>query len=264
MPDMTVAENIAMARLPLKKRLRAARRRRSRDAGRRARAAHPARLSRRSIPTRRSPRCRSPSGASSRSRARSRATRALLIMDEPTAALTEQEAELIFRIVRRLKATGAAVVYISHYLREVFAIADRIVGAARRPQRRRLRHPRPDPPANRRGDARQRGRRSVRFPDPRERPARRCFRVRGLGLDRRLAGVDLDLARGEILGVFGLVGSGVETLGRAIYGALGTRRRGAIRIDGAPYRAALSDRRQGAPASASSRRSARRKASSPN
>ena len=47
-------------------------------------------------------------------------------MDEPTAALTEQEAKLIFRIIRRLKEQAVAVIYISHYLSEVFEISDRI------------------------------------------------------------------------------------------------------------------------------------------
>ncbi|MBE7201581.1 MAG: sugar ABC transporter ATP-binding protein, partial [Parafilimonas terrae] len=51
----------------------------------------------------------------------------ILVMDEPTAALTEQEARLIFAIIRRLKANGVAVIYISHYLSEVFEISDRIV-----------------------------------------------------------------------------------------------------------------------------------------
>ena len=47
-------------------------------------------------------------------------------MDEPTAALTEQEAKLIFRIIPRLKEQPVAVIYISHYLNEVFEISDRI------------------------------------------------------------------------------------------------------------------------------------------
>ena len=50
----------------------------------------------------------------------------ILVMDEPTAALTEQEAKLIFRIIRRLKEQSVAVIYISHYLNEVFEISDRI------------------------------------------------------------------------------------------------------------------------------------------
>src|SRR5690606_19819133 len=50
----------------------------------------------------------------------------VLVMDEPTAALTEQEAKLIFRIIERLKAQQVAVIYISHYLNEVFEVSDRI------------------------------------------------------------------------------------------------------------------------------------------
>src|SRR5262249_26412771 len=50
----------------------------------------------------------------------------ILVMDEPTAALTEQEAKLIFAIIRRLKQQSVAVIYISHYLNEVFEISDRI------------------------------------------------------------------------------------------------------------------------------------------
>src|SRR4051812_42965681 len=51
----------------------------------------------------------------------------VLIMDEPTAALAAEEVELLFGIIRRLQAEGIAVIYISHYLKEVFAISDRIV-----------------------------------------------------------------------------------------------------------------------------------------
>ena len=50
----------------------------------------------------------------------------VLVMDEPTAALTEQEAKLIFRIIARLKEQQVAVIYISHYLNEVFEISDRV------------------------------------------------------------------------------------------------------------------------------------------
>ena len=51
----------------------------------------------------------------------------LLILDEPTAALTEKEASRLFDRVRRLKARGVATIFVSHRLGEVFAIADRIV-----------------------------------------------------------------------------------------------------------------------------------------
>jgi len=50
----------------------------------------------------------------------------ILIMDEPTAALTEYDVTRLFDIVRKLKARGVAVIYISHKLDEIFAIADRV------------------------------------------------------------------------------------------------------------------------------------------
>ena len=57
-----------------------------------------------------------------------RAEARVLIMDEPTSSLTQVEAERLFAVVRELKATGVGIVYITHRLGEVQAIADRIVG----------------------------------------------------------------------------------------------------------------------------------------
>ena len=68
----------------------------------------------------------------------------ILVLDEPTAALADHEVELLFALVRRLQERGIGMLYISHRLREVFALADRITvlkdgGAGRR----RCRRPRP-------------------------------------------------------------------------------------------------------------------------
>ncbi|HEU0011438.1 MAG TPA: ATP-binding cassette domain-containing protein, partial [Verrucomicrobiae bacterium] len=50
----------------------------------------------------------------------------IVIMDEPTASLTQKEVELLFAIVRDLHASGVGVIYISHRLEEIFALADRV------------------------------------------------------------------------------------------------------------------------------------------
>ena len=50
----------------------------------------------------------------------------ILVMDEPTAALSDRETELLFALIARLKADGVAIVYISHRMAEVFALGDRI------------------------------------------------------------------------------------------------------------------------------------------
>ena len=71
---------------------------------------------------------RSPSASSSWSprRARSGAAPKFLIFDEPTAYLTRQEAAALFKLIRRLKANGVTIVYISHRLEEIFELCDRV------------------------------------------------------------------------------------------------------------------------------------------
>lgn len=50
----------------------------------------------------------------------------IIIMDEPTAALNNEEAELLFQIIRKLNDQGTTIIYISHRMKEVFEISDRI------------------------------------------------------------------------------------------------------------------------------------------
>jgi len=56
----------------------------------------------------------------------------VIAFDEPTSSLADHEVELLFTLIRRLREQGVAVVYVSHRLKEVFALGDRIGGAARR------------------------------------------------------------------------------------------------------------------------------------
>jgi len=160
----------------------------------------------------------------------------IVVMDEPTAALTEKEARLIFRIVRRLKEQSVSVIYISHYLNEVFEISDRIAvlrdglnaGAFVTETASRAAVL-----------ASMLGRAAGDMYDiDRSRSAlgEEALAVEGLTIPGRLSNVSLSIRRGEIVGVFGLVGSGVETLGRALYGAFGPKICGAVRIAGSPYR----------------------------
>ncbi len=160
----------------------------------------------------------------------------ILVMDEPTAALTEQEAKLIFRIIRRLKAQQVAVIYISHYLNEVFEISDRIAvlrdgrsaGVFETAQASRqdvlsamlggVAQDLYDIEANGAGATGD------------------VLSVEGFSVPDRLDRVSFKVGAGEIVGIFGLIGSGIETLGRALYGALGSVANGQVRIGGAPYR----------------------------
>ena len=140
-----------------------------------------------------------------------------VIMDEPTSALTEREAERLFRIIGDLTADGVGVVYISHRLEEIFRISDRITVL-------RDGHHITTAPANEL-DADELVRLMVGRPleravhPQREQPWRGSHRGagprRGAG---EFEGVSLELRRGEILGLAGLVGAGRTELAQAIFG----------------------------------------------
>lgn len=159
----------------------------------------------------------------------------ILVMDEPTASLSEQESAQIFAILRRLKERGTSIVYISHYLKEVFEISDRIVVL-----RDGINAGEFDPKTAEVGEVVNAMLGQVagslfeaRAPLPAEAPV--VFTCRGLTLPGRIEDVSFDLRAGEILGVFGLIGSGVEVLGRAIFGAEGRPPHGTMTLAGKDY-----------------------------
>ncbi len=159
----------------------------------------------------------------------------ILVMDEPTAALTEQEAKLIFRIIRRLKEQSVGVVYISHYLSEVFEISDRIVVLRDGRNAGDWKTAEATHEAvlaamlgNAVGDL---------YAAPRTGASGdEILAVDGMSLKGRLDDVSFSIHAGEIFGVFGLVGSGVELLGRALYGVYGPTPSGSVRLNGQVFR----------------------------
>ncbi|MEM7446030.1 MAG: sugar ABC transporter ATP-binding protein [Pseudomonadota bacterium] len=157
----------------------------------------------------------------------------ILIMDEPTAALTDQEAKSLFQVLRRLSDGGVTVIYISHYLDEVFEICDRIevlrdgVNAGSF-----------DTDTSNHDAvlaAMLGGAIEQLYPEHGGSTGDPLLSVEGLSVGGLLTDIDFSVAKGEIFGVFGLVGSGVESLGRAIYGAMGPLDRGSLTIVGKPY-----------------------------
>jgi ABC-type sugar transport system ATPase subunit len=148
----------------------------------------------------------------------------LLILDEPTAALTEKESSRLFDRIRTLKARGVASIFVSHRLAEVFSISDRII--VMRDGRIRGDHvanevSRADVVAEMLGHARGEAQsRSAR------RAANPALEVRRLivfdeSAERRVKvdGLSLAVAQGEVVGLFGLLGAGCVEAALAIYGA---------------------------------------------
>jgi ribose transport system ATP-binding protein len=163
----------------------------------------------------------------------------ILIMDEPTSALSAAECIRLFKIIRQLARDGVAVVYISHRLDEVMQLADRVT--VLRDGRRMLTAPIEE--LTRDGMiAAMVGRDTLGAPPPTHAiDSRVVLGVRDLSLDvptahgwhRVLAGVSFDLHRGEVLGIAGLLGSGRTEILETIFGSSNGRRGGEIRLEGA-------------------------------
>jgi ribose transport system ATP-binding protein len=162
---------------------------------------------------------------------------AVLILDEPTAALTEREVQRLFTIVRQIAKYGVGVVYVTHRLAEVFDLGDEVTvlrdgrvvlstavaetnlaviveaiagGTVQDNQRSDVEH------------VSSSGQAKAQPP---------ILEVRGLHIGTKLHDLSFDLREREILGVAGLAGSGRSTLLKALFGAL-PRRAGDIRVAG--------------------------------
>jgi ABC-type sugar transport system ATPase subunit len=159
----------------------------------------------------------------------------VLVLDEPSATLPGTEVERLFAVLRRLRDRGFGVVYISHRLEEIFAIADRVT--VLRDGRKVASAPAAG--LDRAGLIRWMVGREVSEEFP-ERPgiseaARHgepVLEVRGLSAPRRFSDVSFTARAGEIVGLAGLVGAGRTSTGLALVGALASR--GDMRLNGRP------------------------------
>jgi ribose transport system ATP-binding protein len=159
----------------------------------------------------------------------------IIVMDEPTAALSDREIERLFAIIERLRAGGAGVIYISHRLEELARIADRVT-VLRDGKIVMTRDARDFPVAEivramvgRQLDA--------RFPELSETASAAPIRLDVQNLTRRpvINGVTFSVHAGEIVGLAGLIGAGRTEIVRAIAGA-DRPDSGEIRIDGSAIR----------------------------
>jgi ABC-type sugar transport system ATPase subunit len=141
----------------------------------------------------------------------------LVIMDEPTSALSKQESERLFEIIRQLKAQGITIIYVSHRMEEVFGIADRIT--ALRDGRHVGTVLKSESTAER--IVRMMVGREITNLFPKEyhpRRERTLLSVRQLTVPGAFENVSFDLFGGEVLGLVGLHGSGTSQVMRALFG----------------------------------------------
>jgi ABC-type sugar transport system ATPase subunit len=154
----------------------------------------------------------------------------VLLLDEPTSALSEQEVTALFAVVQRLKAQGIGVVFVSHRLAEVFRFADRI--SVLRDGRLMGTYPRAaiDPGTAVRlmiGSDR-----SLLFPARAAGTGPTVLEARGVATDR-IGPIDLEVRAGEIVALAGLRGAGKSTLARVLAGVTPLRS-GRLFLDGSP------------------------------
>ncbi|MEQ1941513.1 sugar ABC transporter ATP-binding protein [Mesorhizobium sp. VNQ89] len=156
----------------------------------------------------------------------------LLILDEPTAVISGKEVDLLFENMRRLRAQGVAIVYISHRLEEIFEIADHVTilkdgqVVDSRPVREMTRDEMITSMV---------GRQLEQIYPPRSesvsRTSKTVLSIRGLAAGPRVRDVSLDVREGEIVGVAGMVGSGRTEIAEVVFG-MRDMEKGTIEIDG--------------------------------
>lgn len=144
----------------------------------------------------------------------------IIIMDEPTSSLTEDEADRLHEVIRRLKSQGKTVIYVSHFLDHILANCDNVTvmrdGRVVRtmPIAGQTKKSLVDSMLGREAD--------ILWPDLPPAPAATVAPVaelRDVATDAGLKGVSLTVRPGEIVGLVGLVGSGRSEVARAMFGA---------------------------------------------
>ena len=159
----------------------------------------------------------------------------LILMDEPSAALTRDETDRLLGIVRELAASGTSIVLVSHYLDQVLAVSDHVTVMRNGKLVRSGEAARETPESL---VAAMIGREmSLTFPTKHPPPADAPVVLEARGLIRKgaLDDVSVTVRRGEIVGLAGLVGSGRTELARAIFGADGLDA-GEVLVEGTPVR----------------------------
>ncbi len=140
----------------------------------------------------------------------------ILVMDEPTSSLTNQEIEILFSLIRRLKKQDISIVYISHRLEEVFEICDRVTVLRDGQFVDEVKTEDTDEDHL----IKMMVGRTIeeRFPEIKFTPGEEILKVENLSVPDKLEEASFELRKGEILGIAGLMGSGRTELAKSLFG----------------------------------------------
>ncbi|MGE5140894.1 MAG: sugar ABC transporter ATP-binding protein [Rudaea sp.] len=147
----------------------------------------------------------------------------IIIMDEPTSALSHAEAERLFGFIRNLKAQGKGIVFISHFLEDVLRISDRItvLRNGRKVMTVKAREVNLDQLTEAvLGQGEQKAHRvgMLRTYEAKPITGSQVLQVKNLGRGKTLQGVNFSISAGEILGIYGAMGAGKDVLAQCLFG----------------------------------------------
>ncbi len=153
----------------------------------------------------------------------------ILIMDEPTSTLGQKDEEVLFSIIRELKSQGISIIYISHKLSEIFEITDKVAVL----RDGKLVDVKPTNQTNKDMLIKMMVGRELEemYPKKKIQRGNLLMEIRGYSYKNEFLDINFDLYRGEILGFFGLSGSGRSKLLNSIFGSH-PKEKGTIRFEG--------------------------------
>lgn len=145
----------------------------------------------------------------------------VLVLDEPTSILTETETEVLFSLIRLLKERGVSIIYITHRLKEIYQIADCLTVLQDGKNVATLDTNDGDSDNHMAIAELMLGKKLDKvYPERGGTPGKEIFSVRDLSLNGIFQNVNFSVRKGEILGIFGLVGSGAEGLSKVLFGVI--------------------------------------------
>ena len=155
----------------------------------------------------------------------------IVILDEPSSALTQSERDLLYRIVNKIKERGAGIFYITHCIEDVSILGDRITIV----KKGRIMGTKKVSECTQEEIIRMLSGHSFnkRYPKISIKKGKQTLAVKDLGFEDKLFNINFELHQGEILGITGLAGSGRTLLANCLFGAV-DRVKGQIFLNGVP------------------------------
>lgn len=155
----------------------------------------------------------------------------VLVLDEPTSILTENEKQVLFGLIQVLRKQGVSIIYISHRLEEIYQIVDRLTIIRDGKNVATLSSKDKDADHMAIAELMLGEKMDQIYPAKRKYTSEKVFSALGLSLEGKFEDVSFVASKGEILGIFGLVGSGTEELAKVFFGLFPSTK-GKIQIKG--------------------------------